>query len=46
LHTLSVQAHSYLDDSLLKESLVVNIPGRIQALIDLLVSILKWGTER
>jgi hypothetical protein len=21
-------------------------PGRIQALIDLLVSILKWGTER
>jgi hypothetical protein len=26
--------------------IAVNIPGRIQALIDLLVSILKWGTER
>jgi hypothetical protein len=22
------------------------LPGRMQALIDLLVSILKWGTER
>jgi len=29
-----------------RSNLVVLIPGRIQAMIDLLVSILKWGTER
>jgi hypothetical protein len=43
LKAIAIEVWKYAPE---RFSMVVHIPGRMQALINLFVSILKWGTER